>query len=584
MTDYKAIYQTWLNSKELTSEQKTELIGIKDDDNEIKERFAAELQFGTAGMRGVLGMGPNRMNIFMVRRATVGLAAFVESLGEEAKKRGVVISYDTRRFSKKFAIECAKVLSAKKIASYLFEDVRPVPMCSFAVRETGAIAGIMITASHNPPAYNGYKVYGEDGAQMSPEATAEVVKFIKKTDVFGLEVADTLLTEDGIKGKDNFKADEYITVIGRSLDEKYFAAIEKLSLSPDAIKAANGKVKIVYTPVHGSGYMPVMTILKKIGIPVTVVPEQAEPDENFSTVRVPNPEESDTLKMAVELAEKIGSNVVIGTDPDCDRMGIAVRDDNGKFVLLTGNQIGVLMMDYVLSVKKAEGILPKNAAVVKTIVTTDLARKVAAGYGAKTFDVLTGFKFIGEKIKEWETSGEYTYEFGFEESYGSLVGTHARDKDAVVASMIFAEMACKYESEGTSVYDRLQEIFKKYGYYVEKGVSITFGGLDGFEKMTAIMQKIRSEIKTEFAGEKVESFSDYVLGVTTFAGGRTESISLPKTNAAFYRMANGDWMCVRPSGTEPKLKIYVSTSRPTLDESQKAGENLLLSIKNTFGI
>lgn len=584
MTDYKEIYKAWLASDELTSEQKTELIAIKDDDNEIKERFAAELQFGTAGMRGVLGMGPNRMNIFMVRRATFGLAKFVESLGESAKCRGVVISYDTRRFSKKFAIECAKVLSAQKIKSYLFEDVRPVPVCSFAVREKGAIAGIMITASHNPPEYNGYKVYGEDGAQMSPEATAEVVKFIKSSDVFGLDEAKTALTEEDIKGKDNFKADEYITVVGRSVDEKYFAAIEKLSLSPNAIKAANGKVKIVYTPVHGSGYMPVMTILNKIGIPVTVVPEQAEPDENFSTVRVPNPEESDTLKMAVALAEKIGSNVVIGTDPDCDRMGIAVRDDNGKFVLLTGNQIGVLMMDYILSTKKETGILPANAAVVKTIVTTDLAKKVAAGYGVKTFDVLTGFKFIGEKIKEWEASGEYEYQFGFEESYGSLVGTHARDKDAVVASMIFAEMACKYESEGTSVYDRLQEIFKKYGYYVEKGVSIKFGGLDGFEKMTAIMQRIRSEVQTEFAGVPVESFSDYVSGVTAYRDGKTEKISLPKTNAAFYRMENGDWMCVRPSGTEPKLKIYVSVSRPTLSDSQTAAENYLAAMKNKFGI
>ncbi len=584
MSNYKETYLRWAESDALDKEQKAELIAIKTDDNEQKERFSVELAFGTAGMRGVLGMGPNRMNIFMVRRATCGLAAYIKSLGGNEAERGVVISYDTRRFSRRFAIECARVLSAAGVNSFLFEDVRPVPMCSFAVRELGAIAGIMITASHNPPEYNGYKVYGEDGAQMSPEATEKVVEFIKTIDVFDTPVCAANVTETALKSLDGTKVDDHITVIGKEIDEKYFAAIEKLSLSPDAIKAANGKVKIVYTPVHGSGYMPVMTVLNRIGIPVTVVEEQALADERFPTVKVPNPEESDTLKMAVALAEKIGSNVVIGTDPDCDRMGIAVRDENGKFVLLTGNQIGVLMLDYILSCKKAAGKLPTNAAVVKTIVTTDLAREVAAGYGAKTFDVLTGFKFIGEKIKDWETSGEYVYQFGFEESYGSLVGTHARDKDAVVASMIFAEMACKLESEGSSVYRRLQQIFEQYGYYTERGVSIKFGGLDGMDKMKKIMSEIRAGRATDFAGVKVVSVSDYVVGKTVFADGRVCDISLPKTNAAFFSLEGGDWICVRPSGTEPKLKIYVACKRKTEAESKLWNEKYLASAKENFNI
>lgn len=453
-------------------------------------------------------------------------------------------------------------------------------MCSFAIRRLRAIAGVMITASHNPKIYNGYKVYGEDGAQMSPESTDKVVEFIDKTPYFGIEEENVVLTADNIKGLDNVEVAPHITVIGKSVDEAYFDTISKLSLSPEAVQKYGKDVKIVYTPIHGSGYVPVTTILSRMGITVNVVKEQALPDTEFSTVRVPNPEEADTLRLGVELADKIGSDIVIGTDPDADRMGIAVRNDDGKFVLLNGNQIGVLLANYIFLRKSEDGTMPKNGALVKTIVTTELARVLATSYGVTTFDVLTGFKFIGEKIKEWEQNGKYTYLFGFEESYGSLVGTHARDKDAVVASMMFAEMVCYFESKGTSVYDVLQDIYKKFGYYVEKAKSITFGGLDGMQKMADIMNKIRSTSFTEIAGVKVLAQSDFVTRKKTYACGKVEDIDLPKTNAFKIHLENGDWICVRPSGTEPKLKFYVATSKPTQAEATALAENYLAYMAN----
>jgi len=520
------------------------------------------------------------MNVWTVKRATKGLADYVCTLGEEAKKRGVVISYDTRRCSSEFAIRVAKVLSANGVNSYLFEDVRPVPMCSFAIRHLGAVAAVMITASHNPKIYNGYKVYGDDGAQMSPESTDKVVEFIAKTPYFDIKEADVKVCAKCIKGMDNEKLDEHITVIGKSVDNAYFEAIEKLSLSPDAVKKFGKDVKIVYTPIHGSGYMPVTTILKRMGITVNVVEEQAKPDTEFSTVRVPNPEEADTLKMGVELADKIGSDIVIGTDPDSDRMGIAVRNNEGKFVLLNGNQIGVLLANYILLRKKEDGVLPKNGAIVKTIVTTEMARKLADSYGVTTFDVLTGFKFIGEKIADWEKSGEYTYLFGFEESYGSLVGTHARDKDAVVASMMFAEMVCYFESKGERIYNVLQDLFKRFGYFVEKSKAITFGGLDGMEKMKNIMLKMRQAAYSEIEGTKVLSVSDLVDRKQTFADGHVEPVALPKTNALKLHLENGDWICVRPSGTEPKLKFYVATSKPSLEEATALANKYLAHMEN----
>ncbi len=569
-------YNEWLSSAELDGEQKARLVAMTDD--ERKEAFYAPLEFGTAGMRGVLDMGTNRMNVFSVRRATKGLADWICTLGREAMDRGVVISYDTRRCSSLFAIESAKVLAAEDIAVYLFEGVRPVPMCSFAIRKLGTIAGIMITASHNPKIYNGYKVYGEDGAQMSPESTDKVVDFISKTPYFGINEISADITAQGIKGLDGAKVADKITVIGKAIDDAYFDTIMKLSLSPDAVKERGKDVRIVYTPVHGTGYMPVTTVLGRMGITVNVVKEQADPDTEFSTVRVPNPEEADTLKMGVELANRIGSDIVIGTDPDADRMGVAVRGGDGEFVLLNGNQIGVLLLNYILLRKKETGALPSNGAIVKTIVTTELARLVANSYGVTTFDVLTGFKFIGEKIKEWEESGEYTYIFGFEESYGSLVGTHARDKDAVVAAMMFAEMVCYFEGRGLSVYGVLQDIFKQYGYFVERAKSITFGGLDGMQKMRNIMQELRDTVFIKLADTNVVAQSDFVEGITTCFdedGAKKKSIDLPKTNALKLHLEGGDWICVRPSGTEPKLKFYVATSQPTAEEAYQKAEAYL---------
>jgi phosphoglucomutase len=565
--DYKNEYSAWLSSGEISAADKEKLKAL--DEKEIKEAFYTPLAFGTAGMRGILAQGTNRMNIFTVRRATKGLADYICSLGEAAKRRGVVISYDTRAFSAEFAIAAAKVLSANEVKSYLFENVRPVPVCSFAIRFLNACAGIMITASHNPKIYNGYKVYGDDGAQMSPEATGIVVDYISKTPYFGIKEAETVLTEQSIKGLDNVKADRYITVVGKSVDEEYFKAIEKLSLSPNAVKQFGKNVKIVYTPIHGSGYMPVTTILSRMGINVTVVKEQAEPDTEFSTVRVPNPEEADTLRLGVELADKIGSDVVIGTDPDSDRMGVAVRGENDSFVLLNGNQIGVLLAYYIMLRKSEEHALPKNAAIVKTIVSTEMARLVAADFGVATFDVLTGFKFIGEKIKEWEKSGEYIYLFGFEESYGSLAGTHARDKDAVVAAMLFAEMICYFDSKNQTVYEVLQSLYKKYGWFVEKSESVTFGGIDGMEKMAAIMLKLRKARFTDIAGVKVLSSSDFASGETTLSDGTKQPTQLPQTNALKLKLEGGDWICVRPSGTEPKLKFYVATSAKSLDDANR---------------
>lgn len=571
--DYQLRFNEWLASDEVCGEDKARLNALSED--EKKEMFFGPLQFGTAGMRGVLDVGTNRMNMFTVRRATKGLADFIITLGKDACERGVVISYDTRRYSSEFAIEVAKVLSANGINAHLFEDVRPVPMCSFAIRHLNAIAGVMITASHNPKIYNGYKVYGEDGAQMSPESTDKVVEFIDKTPYFGIKCAQVNMCAKCIKDKDNVKFDEHITVIGKSVDDAYFAELEKLSLSPEAVKTYGKNVRIVYTPIHGSGYMPVTSILGRMGIKVNVVEEQAKPDPDFSTVRVPNPEEADTLKLGVELADRIGSDIVIGTDPDADRMGIAIRNDKGEFVLLNGNQIGVLLLNYILRRKQENGTLPTNGALVKTIVTTELARKVAESYGVTTFDVLTGFKFIGEKIKEWEDNGKYTYLFGFEESYGSLVGTHSRDKDAVVASMMFAEMVCYLDSVGESVYGVLQDIFKKFGYFVEKATSVTFGGLDGMEKMKNIMLSLREAKYSEIEGTPVLAVSDFVSRVKTYADGTTEPITLPKTNALKLHLANGDWICVRPSGTEPKLKFYVATSKPSKEEADALADRYL---------
>ena len=552
---YKKTFESWYAN--VTEQERKELDLIKGNDNEIKERFQLNLAFGTAGMRGEVGLGTFRMNAYTVKRATEGVAKYLISLGQEAMDRGVVIAYDTRRFSREFALNVAEVLTYYKIKGYLFEDVRPVPMCSYSVRALGAEVGVMITASHNPKEYNGYKVYGADGAQMSPESTAKVVKFIEEiTDPFSVKYTP-IDSSKFPKGVEGVSVSDYVTIVGKSVDEGYFEELLKLSLSPEIVKERGKDIKLVYTPIHGAGYYPVTTMFSRLGINATVVEEQACPDTEFSTVRVPNPENADTLSMGVALGDKIGADVVLGTDPDSDRLGVAVRDDKGEFVLLTGNQIGVLLLDYILSKKIDDGVLPSNGAVVKTIVTSTLADRLATKRGAKVFNVLTGFKFIGEKIKEWEESGEYTYLFGFEESYGSLIGTHARDKDAVIASVTFAEMLMYLESKGSGVYQRLQEIFSEFGYYSEANTSITYKGLSGMSDMKKVMDNLRTKSIKEIGGEKVLAVSDYLKGIKVNANGEKEAITLPKSDVVYLELSDGQFICIRPSGTEPKLKIYV---------------------------
>ncbi|MDR1940215.1 MAG: phospho-sugar mutase [Clostridiales bacterium] len=575
--DYKKAYAEWLAAP-LTEELKAQLAAIARNDDEIKDAFYGDLEFRTAGMRGIIGVGPARMNYLTVNRATKGLAGYILSLGREYAERGVVIAYDTRRYSFEFALSAAGVLSKNGVKAFLFDDVRPVPVGSFAIRRLNAAAGIIITASHNPKEYNGYKVYGDDGAQMSPEATDKVVGYIAKAGYFDVGSADVGgITKNGIKGRDGLKIDKNITVIGKSVDDAYYSEILKLTLSPDAVKAVGKDVKLVYTPLHGSGYVPVTTILKAIGINASVVDAQKDPDFDFSTVSAPNPEQPDALKLGIELAKSIGASVVIGTDPDCDRMGAALKTDGG-YTLLTGNQTGALLLDYILTRKTQTNTLPKNAAAVKTIVTTELAAKIAESYGCQIVDVLTGFKFIGEKIKEWE-DGSHTFIFGYEESYGYLSGTHSRDKDAVVASMLFCEMVCYYQHIGVSVLERLDALYKKFGYFCEKNLSIAFSGADAMQKMSDAMTRLRKAKTDSFAGCSVAFTDDYLSGMRVLKNGEKRRIDLPESDVLYYGLEGGGFICARPSGTEPKLKLYVSVSRETPEAADAKADELLKSVK-----
>lgn len=572
---YTELYESWLSDSRLCAEGRAELESIKDNKEEIEYRFGAELEFGTAGLRGIIGYGTNMMNIYTVMRATQGLAEFIKTLGEDAKKRGVVISYDTRLKSDVFANAAADVLAANGIKAYLFSDVHPVPMLSFAVRCLKTIAGIMVTASHNPKQYNGYKVYGEDGAQMNPEDTAKVLAFIKKqTDYLNvLKPTEEQLTK--------FKK-----AVPSSVDRKYYKELKKLTLSKVAVKKCGKNLKLVYTPVHGSGYIPVTTILKKIGINATVVKEQTKRDTDFSTVQVPNPEFKETLSMGIALAEKIGATVVFGTDPDSDRLGVAVKNKSGEFEALSGNQVGILLLDYILTRLKEDKKLPENAAVVKSFVTTGMARAICNKFGVTLFEVPVGFKFIGDKIKQWEKDGKYTFVFGFEESCGYLRGTHARDKDAVVASMLCAEMVCYYDYKGKTVSERLEEIYKDYGYVLDKNISIQYKGLNAMKEMNAVVDGLKTKPVTKFDIYKVAYIRDYSKNIKTeVATGKTSPIGSPTTNCVYYELENGSFICVRPSGTEPKLKIYYSVKANTkadaeeaLSKMQAAVEKLLKSI------
>lgn len=563
---YKDLYEEWLSSKKLSETEKAELKSLSE--NDIEYRFGKELEFGTAGMRGILGLGTNMLNVYTVRRATQALADYIVSLGEEAMKRGVAISYDTRIQSDEFAKESASVLAANKINAYLFDNVRPVPMLSFAVRRLNAVAGIMITASHNPKEYNGYKVYGEDGAQMSPEATEVVVE--------NIAAIGSCMSAAVKYGKNEKK---YVHIIGKDVDEAYYAELMKLTLSKEAVGKIGKDIKLVYTPVHGSGYVPVTTMLNRIGINCTVVESQVEPDGTFPTVAVPNPEYKETLKIAIDTAEKTGADVVFGTDPDCDRLGVAIRNDEGEFVSLTGNETGILLLDYVLLRLKETNTLPANGFIVKSFVTTSMAQAIAKDYGVELMETPVGFKFIGEKIKLYDDTGLKKFIFGFEESCGYLRGTHARDKDAVVASMLFAEMVCYYTEKGVSVYDRLQTLFKKYGYYFSVGVSKAFSGLNAMEEMNAVVDKMKTKKVVTIGGVPLVGKRDYSVPVRyDFVRNVKKAIDIPATNCVYYELQGGGFVCLRPSGTEPKLKIYYTIKA----EDYNSAETLYEAVKADF--
>lgn len=559
--DYRSEYEKWLNSPALSEEGRRELSSVSGDEKEIEYRFGAELEFGTAGMRGIIGYGTNMMNVYTVRRATQGLSEYIKSLGSAAMKRGVVISYDTRRKSDEFARAAAGVLAANGITAFLFGDVHPVPMLSYAVRRLGTAAGIMITASHNPKEYNGYKVYGEDGAQMSPEATDIVVGYIEKiSDYFSVK-------EEG--------KSPLVKKVPGSVDKSYYKKLARLTLSPEAVKKAGKTLKLVYTPVHGSGYVPVTTILKKLKINVTVVPEQVKKDTEFSTVEVPNPEFKETLSMGIALAQKIDADVVFGTDPDSDRLGVALKDDKGEFVALSGNQVGILLLDYILTRLKEEGKLPANGVVVKSFVTTGMAKAICDDFGVELVDVPVGFKFIGEKIKEYEETKAHTFIFGFEESCGYLRGTEgSRDKDAVVASMLCAEMVCYYTYKKQSVYGRLMDIYARYGYVLDRNISIKYSGLDAMKEMNAVVDSLKTKKAEKFDIYNVVAMRDYSASVRRLADGSEETLDIPKTNAVYYELENGSFICVRPSGTEPKLKIYYSVRAKDEAAAEKAFDKM----------
>lgn len=557
--NYREAYQGWYQYLAGDAAAKAELDAIAGDEKEIEDRFYQGLSFGTAGMRGVLGLGENRMNVYTVRRATQGLADYLNAHG---KNPSVVIAYDSRRQSDVFAMETACVLAANGIAAKLFDALRPVALLSFGVRYLQADAGVVITASHNPPQYNGYKVYGPDGAQIGPETADEVTAAIGR-----LTIADAKTISPG-----EAMARGLLTVIGdKDVDDEYIRRVKTLSINPDIVRDEGRTLRIVYTPIHGSGNVPVRRILKEIGIVgVSVVKAQELPDPNFSTVKVPNPEDPGAFKLAIELAREVGAEVCFATDPDCDRLGVAVRDASGAFKLLTGNQIGCLMMYYILSSKKANGTLPANGAVVKSIVSTQLAKPICDAHGVALFDTLTGFKFIGEKIQQFEDTGSHTFLFGFEESYGYLSSTFVRDKDGVNASLLIAEAAAYYKAQGKTLSDVMNEIFETYGYYLENVISTTMPGVDGLKLMAEAMARIRREPPREIAGVRVLDVLDIQAGTkTTLATGAVEKLPYPESDVLYFAMEGGHFVCVRPSGTEPKIKLYVNVNHPVRPEAEK---------------
>ncbi len=569
--DSRTIYDFWLKNDYFDEETKKELEAIKDDPAQIEERFYKDLEFGTGGLRGIIGAGTNRINIYTVRKASQGLANYLLKNVSNSRERGVVIAYDSRNKSPEFAMEAAKVFAANGIAVYLFDELRPTPELSFAVRHLGAAAGIVITASHNPKQYNGYKVYGEDGGQLPLNGSEAVFDEISKiSDITAIRTADE--KEASEKG--------LIRMIGKDVDDAYINCLKTLAVNPEEVKKAAGSMRIVYTPLHGSGNKPVRRILDETGFKnVLVVKEQELPDPAFSTVKYPNPEEKDAFELAIELARKEDVDLIIGTDPDCDRIGVVVRNSAGEYAVLTGNQTGCLLMEYILSQKKRMGTLPGNGFVVKTIVTSELSRKIAASYNVELIEVLTGFKFIGEKIKELDETGLKKYLFGFEESYGYLAGTFARDKDAVVAAMLIGEMAAYYRNRGMSLYEGLQEIFEKYGYFIEGITSFTLEGKEGIGKISGAMEALRARKSDSFGALGLKAVRDYKTGErTVIADGRTEKLDLPSSDVLYYELADTSWFCIRPSGTEPKIKIYYGVSETSMDKAQKKLDSIKESV------
>ncbi len=556
-------FSKWFESSKLNAEEHAELLKLSPSEKEY--RFGKTLEFGTAGMRGLIGMGTNMMNRHMVNWATQALANFINS-NNGANERGVVISYDTRRMSKEFAESCAAVLATNGVKTYLYSSVHPVPMLSYAVRALNAFAGIMITASHNPKEYNGYKVYGEDGAQMSPEATKVVVDAMAN---IGSALSEEILF-DYAKLKKVKKVPAWV-------DASYYRAIKKQSLSRKEVRKVGKTIKLVYTPVHGSGYVPVTTILKKLGIKATVVSEQATMDTEFSTVKVPNPEYAETLSIAIEKAKEIGADVVFGTDPDCDRLGVAIKDGE-DFKALSGNQIGALLLDYILRRLQENGKLNSSCFAVISFVTTSLAKAICDDYGIDLMETPVGFKYIGEKIKIYDDTGRRKYVFGFEESCGYLRGTHARDKDGVVASMLFAEMLCYYTFNGTSIKNRLEEIYLKYGFVVDKSVSVEYSGLNAMDEMNKVVGSMRKSTIKTIGKEKVKATRDYLSLTKKITNGEVVKIDCDTANAVYYELEGGGFVCLRPSGTEPKLKIYYSVS----GEDEKTAQIRFEKLKKAF--
>jgi phosphoglucomutase len=569
--DSIANYDFWLKNEYFDENTRKELLAIKDNPKEIEERFYKELEFGTGGLRGIIGAGTNRMNIYTVRKASQGLANFISKQGQEAKKRGIVIAYDCRYMSSEFAAEAAKIFAGNGITAYLFDELRPTPELSFAVRELNAAGGIVITASHNPKEYNGYKVYGDDGGQLAIEGSNQVLEEING-------IKD--ITKVSFIGKDEAIKEGLLKVIGKEIDDAYISKLKTLCINPELIKEISDTFKIVYTPLHGSGNKLVRRILKETGVEnVLVVKEQELPDSAFSTVKYPNPEEREAFNIGIELAKKENVDLIIGTDPDSDRIGVVVRNNEGEYVTLTGNQTGCLLLEYILSQKKEKGVLPANGFAVKTIVTTELSRAIAKYYNVELIEVLTGFKFIGEKIKALDEQGDKKYQFGFEESYGYLAGTFARDKDAVVAAMLIAEMAAYYKTRNMSLYDGLQEVFKKYGYYLEGITSFTLQGKEGIEKIGFTMSRLRVDRFEKFGTFHVAAVRDYLRSIRKDLKSKVEEkLTLPESDVLYYELTDGSWFCVRPSGTEPKIKIYYGVRGESLSTAEAKREELKESI------